>query len=184
MDDIRPITVGEFAQIVGLTVRRIQQLSAEGLIPKTDKGKYDIAAAFPAYINHVKAQNSNSAETGYERHRARKMRAMAESAEIDLRKKKGELVEIEAIASQVKDEYVYVRQKLLGIPSKAALQLSSITDPVQIQAKLSDLINDALSDLKADQSYVTSGNSSERKPSEETSGSQASDTEASAETSP
>jgi phage terminase Nu1 subunit (DNA packaging protein) len=151
MDHLKiSITVGEFAQLVGLSVRRIQQLSDEGIIPKDERGKYVISEAIPAFINHQRSMIEKKGDVDYERARAQKMRAMAEIAEIELAVKKGELVRVEIISEQIKKEYGYVREKLLAIPSKISLQLCGITEPGDIQKKLDKSINDALSDMQGD----------------------------------
>jgi phage terminase Nu1 subunit (DNA packaging protein) len=77
--------IGVIARLLDLSERRIQQLSRDGVIPKTERGQYDLVAAvrgFVAYLRDlaVKAQGG-APDFGVER--ARLIKAKADIAEME-----------------------------------------------------------------------------------------------------
>jgi hypothetical protein len=79
--------------------------------------------------------------------RARREAAEAELAEIDLAKRKGELVQARDIESRLASLFVSCRTKVLGVPSRLRQLDESITDE-QIEA-ITTLLREALDDLAA-----------------------------------
>lgn len=85
--------------------------------------------------------------------RRRKLAAEAALAELDVSKRRGEVVEIEDVAAAVGDDYANVRAKLMSLPTKAAPQLAIIEDSAEAQAVLEKLVHEALEELTADGIY-------------------------------
>lgn len=48
------VPAATLAKLFGLTERRIQQLAADGTIPKSERGEYPLAAAIQGYIRSLK----------------------------------------------------------------------------------------------------------------------------------
>jgi len=89
--------------------------------------------------------------------RRRKLAAEAAMTELDLSKRKGELVEIEEVAAAVGDDYANLRAKLLSLPVKIAPQAVGIDDAAEIQALAESLIHEALEELVSDGIYAAEG---------------------------
>ena len=81
--------------------------------------------------------------------RARLAHHQANKAELEAAQVAGSLVEIEAVADLVGQEYANVRSKLLVIPSRAAPQLIGLSISAA-NGLLYDLICEALDELTAD----------------------------------
>jgi len=81
--------------------------------------------------------------------RARLAHHQANKAELEAAQVAGSLIEIEAVADIVGEEYANVRSRLLGIPSRAAPQLIGLPI-VAVKALLDDMIFEALDELTAD----------------------------------
>lgn len=75
--------------------------------------------------------------------------ANAEIREIELRRMKGELVEIADVAATVGDDYARCRARMLAIPSKITPRLSQLTDPAAIRATVETAITEALAELSS-----------------------------------
>jgi len=89
--------------------------------------------------------------------RRRKLAAEAALSELDLAVRKGELVEIESVASAVAEEYANVRAKLLGLPTKVAPQAIGITETAELQSLLESVVTEALEELVRDGVYSAEG---------------------------
>ena len=89
---MQPLAV--IARLLDLSERRVQQLSREGVIPKAERGRYDLVGAVRGYVAYlrdlaVKAQ-AGAPDFGVER--ARLIKAKADLAEMEADGRRGELL--------------------------------------------------------------------------------------------
>ena len=85
--------------------------------------------------------------------RLRKVAAEAAMVELDLAVRKGELLEMDAIAELCGNDYANLRAKLLAMPYKLASQAVTISDTVEMTALIESLIVEALEELTVDGIY-------------------------------
>lgn len=86
-------STGELAFLLDVTPRRVQQLVAEGVIPKADRGRFDLAAAVRAHCAHQRAALNGALGSTNEREaRRRKLAAQAALAELELDRQRGALI--------------------------------------------------------------------------------------------
>ena len=73
------------AKLLDLTPRRIQQLSSEGVIPKAERGRYELVPAVQGYIKYLKERSIKADTNGddYNAHRTRLTKVRADMAEIE-----------------------------------------------------------------------------------------------------
>ncbi|WP_267428043.1 hypothetical protein [Methylobacterium sp. GC_Met_2] len=120
-DDALMVPVSTLARAFDLTARRVQQLAADGIIPKAERGRYPLIAAVQAYLAHVKAVpeipegNMDPAQA-----RARKDTALAISAEIKNKISLGKLISQEVVITTAVGMLGRVKNKLLSLPTRAA----------------------------------------------------------------
>ncbi len=92
--------------------------------------------------------------------RRRKLAAEAAMVELDLAKRRGEVIEIEEVSGVIGDDYANVRAKLLSLPTKLAPQLIGIEDMAECKALIERGVSEALEELTADGIYsgeITTG---------------------------
>ena len=95
------------AKLLGLSVRRIQQLTADGVLPATDKEhgrKYCLVDAVQAYVKSVQAKTDNSSA----RPRILKLQEEKLAAEVELKQSQGELHQLKTQIAQGK--YISVEE--------------------------------------------------------------------------
>lgn len=85
--------------------------------------------------------------------RRRKVSAEAAMMELDLSKRRGEVVEIADVAEMVGEDYANVRAKLLSLPAKLAPVLATESDIAACQGLLEAGISEALDELSTDGIY-------------------------------
>lgn len=104
-DGLRPMSNGTegthsalvISKLLSMTPRRLQQLSKEGYIPKSSRGKYTITGSVQGYIRYLKAREKKSSGPAGDHEidslhpRDRYMHYKAELAERELRLRDGEL---------------------------------------------------------------------------------------------
>ena len=83
--------IGVIARLLDLSERRVQQLSREGVIPKAERGQYDLIGSVRGYVRYLRDQ-ATKAQAGapdYAAERARFIRARADLAEMEAEAKRG-----------------------------------------------------------------------------------------------
>ena len=86
--------IGVIARLLDLSERRIQQLSREGVIPKAERGQYDLVAAVRGYVAYLRdlAVKAQAGAPDFGAERARLIKAKADLAEMEADGRRGELL--------------------------------------------------------------------------------------------
>ena len=143
------------AKLLKLSERRIQQLAKEGVIPKAERGKYDLIGSVQGYIDYLKAKVGGefTAEEVL-KNKNKLLKAKAELAEIDKMKASGELIPKEEVKRTWLELVQKVKQKLLSIPNKVAPIVVKIKSINEIKLILQDKIYEALYEISSDERGV------------------------------
>lgn len=142
------VPVSTIAHLLDVTPRRVQQLVAEDVLPKEERGRYPLIPVVRAYLAHLRATpeiapgNLDPAQE-----RARKDRALANSAEIKNDIAFGNVVLIDDAVAIVTRSSTRVRNKMLGLPSRVAPRLVMRPEAEPIRAILYDEVVAILQEL-------------------------------------
>ena len=139
--------VETIARLLDLSTRRVQQLSKEGVIPRAERGRYEISASVRGYIAYLKERSINPGVVSFDEVRARKTAAEAEMAEIDLKEKKGLLIATEEVARSWAEIIGACRSKLLSMPAKIAPVVAVEDIPAICKQIVEEQIEEALDEL-------------------------------------
>jgi phage terminase Nu1 subunit (DNA packaging protein) len=150
----RIVTIRQVAEILNLTPRRVQQLVQEGL-PLKVRGKYDQDLCVGWYIRYLQALvekkiilDSGGAVLANERdERLRLLRADADLREIELARKRGQLVAIEDVEHEMTDLILVTKARVLAVGARVAPELVGETSRVMIQAVIEKAHKEALTQL-------------------------------------
>lgn len=116
--------IGVIAKLLDLSERRVQQLSREGVIPKAERGQYDLIGSVRGYVLYLRDQASK-AQAGapdYAAERARFIRARADLAEMDAEQKRRALIAADQIEAAWIAVLALLRTRLLALPDRLAPQ--------------------------------------------------------------
>lgn len=164
----------DLAKLLGLSVRRIQQLTADGTLPATDKEhgrKYCLADAIQAYIKSVQTKTDNSSAKS----RILKLQEEKLAAEVELKQSQGELHQLKTQIAQGKyisvEEAQLEYQKFFVVFKKFAAAIAPRVggivavhvDPVIARGIEKDIAADVNSQLR---SFIFSAGGSAIKPVE------------------
>lgn len=61
--------VAEIAAVLNLQRRRVQQLAAAGIIPRAERGRYNLAESIAGYVRYLQDQIERSAPSSLDQHR-------------------------------------------------------------------------------------------------------------------
>ena len=148
MDAVKVATI---ATVLGISNARVQQLAADGVLPRAGVGLYDIPACVQAFVRHklVKAKASDVTVHSLMAERSRLTKIKADAAEVEARKLAGELVPAADIETAWLAVAGAVRSRLLAIPSRTAPRIVALKTPAEAQALLRKEINAALTAIVA-----------------------------------
>lgn len=140
--------VGTIAKLLLLTERRVQQLTAEGVIPKAERGRYELAPAVQGYIRYLQERSLAPSKGGgpvdYHAEKARLTKAQADTAEIELAMLRGEVASIKDFERAQAGAFASIRTNCLNIPQRVVTQLLGETDETIFKEKLREEITRAL----------------------------------------
>jgi len=163
------------ANLFGVSVRRIQQLTQDGVIAtvQTKQGRrYELAPTIQRYIKYLsdKAYGKSRSET------EAKLKEQKLRAEIALKESQGELhklrtdiaagnyISVEEVKIDYSRFFVSFKKFAMSIPSKLAGRLAGFIDPVEVRQIENELQKEVTKLLK---SFVVSAVIEERQPVKE-----------------
>lgn len=152
------IQVGTLARLLMVSPRRVQQLAADGTIPKPSRGSYDLTLSVQGYIrflqSHAAGNASQVKDKDYHAAKARKMSAEADLAEMEAAKMRADLVPADAVRSHLVQVATEVKTRILNVPQRVAPTLQGETDERKIKATLTEELTQALAAI-ADAKFTT-----------------------------
>jgi phage terminase Nu1 subunit (DNA packaging protein) len=147
--------IGVIARLLDLSERRVQQLSREGVIPKAERGQYDLIGSVRGYVRYLRDQalKAQAGAPDYAAERARFIRARADLAEMEAEEKRHSLIAAEQIEAAWIAVLALLRTRLLALPDRLAPQAfeqSTVGDTRNlIRAAIREVLDDlAQSDIE------------------------------------
>ena len=151
------------AKLLKLTERRVQQLAKDDIIPKAERGKYDLISSVHGYIDFLKAKaGGDFTAEDVIKNKNKLMKAKAEIAEIEKMKATGELIPKEEVKRTWLELVHKIKQKLLSIPNKVAPVVVTVKSINEIKLILQDKIYEALYEISSDERSVEVSNKSNK----------------------
>ncbi len=116
--------IGVISRLLDLSERRVQQLSREGVIPKAERGQYDLVGSVRGYVRYLRDQalKAQAGAPDYAAERARFIRARADLAEMEAEEKRRSLIAAEQIEAAWIAVLALLRTRLLALPDRLAPQ--------------------------------------------------------------
>jgi phage terminase Nu1 subunit (DNA packaging protein) len=146
-----PVTM--ICKLLDLSERRVQQLSREGLIPKTGRGRYELVPAVRGYIGYLRERSIDVGVVSIDIAKQRKAAAEAELSEIELAKARAAVVSVSDVANQWQSVMSSVRTRLLSVPTKVAAMAAVETDQTIVKEIIENGVHSALGELSAEDFY-------------------------------
>ena len=148
--------VATIAKLLLLSERRVYQLVTDGVIPRHDRGRFEIAAAVQGYIRFLQERQvgGSSSPTDYHEEKARLTKLQADYKQIELEELKGNFIPMELVLATWQSHIGNARAKLLALPPKIAGQVIAMDNYLEIEQFTTGLIYEALDELEKDELSV------------------------------
>ena len=150
------------AELFQVTVRRIQQLTQDGVLQTVEVSKgnrkfrrYDLMPTIQAYIKYL-------SDKAYGRDKKESLSNKEEEklqAEVDIKKTKAKIAQLELdelegrmhsaedVEAMTTDLCLAVRSALLSMPGQLAVDVAEVTDAAEISEIIKSTVNDILGEL-------------------------------------
>jgi len=141
-------TTQQMAYFLGIPVRTLNHHVKYDRCPKAAYDKYDPAAVIQWYAEFLRAKVREAQSGSSEREARRRVQlAKAESAEIDLKVKRGELRPVKEMEAEYGALVYNCRQRLLSIGTALSPRLVACSAPAEMKKMIDDEVWDALNEL-------------------------------------
>ena len=154
-----PISV--IAKLLDLSDRRVQQLTREGVIPKAERGRYELVPAVQGYIRYLRDRSigkDGAVIPDIAAERARLIKEQADKFAMENATARGELLPALLVGRAWEKAITSFRARMLVLPRKALPRLRGASGDAAKEKILSGMVREALNELVAsDCSGIVSG---------------------------
>ena len=156
------IKATELAKLLGITDRHLRNLANEGIIKKTEKGKYLFFESVQGYIEYIESKNDADVDLKDEKIREEikkienirtmclvleKIKKDTELKDLKIKELKNQLHPASIIEKVMTDSLMNLKGRLLSLSNRLAPQLIALDNLGEIQEVIQDSILEALEEL-------------------------------------
>lgn len=143
------VPLDTICRLLDLTPQRVNQLAKEGVIPKVERGRYELVPVVRAYIQYLRMGNlkRDLPENDYTTHRMRLTRARADIMEMEKSQMEERLIPADDIEAAWMEAATNMRAKMLALPSKAAPDIFAAETLAEVKSLLKENVYEALNEL-------------------------------------
>lgn len=143
------IRVTELAKLLGVTDRHLRNLANEGIIKKTENGKYLFLESVQGYIEYLELKNDADVNLKDEKikEEIKKIKKDTELKALKISELKNQLHSAGIIEEVMTNMLLGIKGKLLSIPNKLAPALIGVDTLGEIQDIILTEITDSLTEL-------------------------------------
>ncbi len=126
------VNVTALASILGITARRVQQLTQDGTIQTASKGKYELGSAVQEYIEfRAKEKSMSQEETEKQTAEVSIKKAKAIVAVMEAKEIQGKMHRSEDVASFTEDLIYTIRGMLVALPGRLAVDATAASSAAE-----------------------------------------------------
>lgn len=149
------VTINELEVLTGFTRKtiseRLKQANVERIPIDGSTNEYRIQDALKAvYARTKRVVQADQSSSDLDSEKLKLTAAKREMAELELSKKRQEVVSINDVLDAVADEYMLLRTELSSLHRSLAMELSRTNDPQECSSILEAAINKSLDNLTKD----------------------------------
>lgn len=143
------IKANELAKLLGITDRHLRNLASEGIIKKTEKGKYLFWENVLGYIEYIESKNDVDLNLKDEKikEEIKRIKKDVELKDLKIKETKNQLHLASIVEKVMTDMLMNIKGKLLSISSKVAPAVIAADNLGEIQDVIQDEIFEVLEEL-------------------------------------
>lgn len=144
-------TVGEVAEMFGVTVKWINRLVSEKGLPRKERGVYDLFQVIPWMVRDMKRQieEAKAGDESMQDAVKREQMMKADILEIKLARQRSEVINVSDASNIMRDLVAQTKAAMMAQPRKLAPLLVMKESPNEVETILESEIHAVLSELSA-----------------------------------
>jgi phage terminase Nu1 subunit (DNA packaging protein) len=151
MSSVATFPLDTICKLLDLTPQRVTQLVNEGVIPRKERGRYELVPVVRGYIQYLRKRAiKGDAQAGgddYASHRSRLTKARADMAEMEREQMANRLIPASDVERVWCDAVANMRAKMLAIPTIAAADAQAAATLAEAKQVLKERVNEALEEI-------------------------------------
>ena len=143
------VSLEMICKVIDLTPQRVLQLVKEGVIPKHERGRYELVPVVNAYVQFLRKKKivGNVHGDDYSTHRTRLTKGRADIIEMEKAQMESRLIPAEDVEQTWTSIVSNTRNRLISIPTKVAPAVFASNNLNEIRDIIKDEIYAALDEL-------------------------------------
>jgi hypothetical protein len=137
----------EVANWLDVSVRRLQQLAQEGIVPRPINGEYEVVGCIKGYIRYLRQKAEGGGSLTLTDERTRLARLQADQMEIELEERRAALVSTEWVVECFGRIMETFRTRMLALPAKVAPVAYGCSSVAEVKAVIEEAIHTGLEAL-------------------------------------
>jgi len=151
IDEEDVVSTKTFAQTIGVTVRRVQQMIQDGTVKTSGKGRLPLFDNVQRYVSfmtgNMMTEEEKKIEKGRKSAETKLKVAKAEKAVLELNELKGKMHRSEDVEALTQDMCDAIRNGLLALPGRLAVDVSLCDSAEECSAIIRDCVHELLEEL-------------------------------------
>jgi len=149
--DDTTISTTELARVLGLSVRRIQQMAQDGTVPPATKGRFRLNDSVQRYITFITGNQLSEDEQKSEK--ARRMAevqikaAKATVAKLEASELQGKMHRSEDVQAITEDMANMLRNLLLSLPGRLAVDVSNARSAAEASVIIKEAVHEVMREM-------------------------------------
>jgi hypothetical protein len=142
--------VAVISKLLSLTPRRVFQLATDGVIPRAERGRYELVPVVRGYIRYLKDRAIGAdalPDEAARASRARLIRAKADAQEMENARRRKELVSTAVVEEELGRVFVAFRSRAYAVVTKAPPRLIGCNSIHEMKGILEEMQEEALREL-------------------------------------
>lgn len=131
----KSISTTELAAVLGISARRVQQLTQDGVLDTVSRGKFALSEAVQSYIRYLGRDAMTESEKKLEEAKAKAEATLklskAKIAKAQADELSGQMHRSEDVAAMTSDLIYTMRGALMAFPGRVAIDAAAISDPAE-----------------------------------------------------
>ena len=125
------VSTKEIAIILGLTARRIQQLTQDGILDTTSGSRYNLAQAMQSYVEFRAKKETDTNEVEKSEAELSIKKAKAIISVLEAKELQGKMHRSEDVSDMTEDLIYAIRGMLLALPGRLAVDVGTAKEPAE-----------------------------------------------------
>jgi len=151
IDEEDVVSTKTFAQTIGVTVRRVQQMIQDGTVKTSGKGRIPLFDNVQRYVSfmtgNMMTEEEKKIEKGRRSAETKYKMAKADKAMLELNELKGKMHRSEDVEALTQDMCDTIRNTLLALPGRLATDVAVCDSPEECSAIIKDAVYELLTEL-------------------------------------